>query len=461
MPRYPHPANSTRPLCESVTLDALGRLLPRNLIETVLADTGAVTPRVRKLDLAITVFLVVAMSLFTRENQRHVLQILWHALRAVWPVRVKLPVRSALCYRRAQLGARPLAALFHRVCQPLATAKTRGAFLHDLRLMAIDGTVEDVPDTPANVRVFGRWGHREGACAYPQIRGVYLMEVGTHAVVDAGMWPIHVGEDTGAYRVTRSLTPGMLVLWDQGLHSYALIRRVRARGAHVLSRVPPDVRVVTRALLPDGSYLATLLPPDRGGQRGGPPLTVRLIEYVLPHPQDPHRDCHYRVLTTLLDWRTYPAQLLATTYVERWEEETMLDEMTVHQRLPHTPLRSKTPVGVVQEWFGLLIAHYAIRTVMHETALQADVDPDRVSFVQALRTVRLYIPDLQRAASPAARATIYQRLLADVAEDLLPPRASRHNPRLVKRRNNRYSLRSPARILAFKNNQPEYQEMLI
>jgi len=457
---YPFPVNSTRPLCESVTLEALGRVLPRELVETVLQDTGAITPRVKKLDLVLTVFLVVAMSLFTRESQWHVLQILLHALRALWPKEVTLPVRSASCYRRAQLGARPMAALFHRVCQPMATPQTHGAFLNDLRLMAIDGTVEDVRDTAANVRAFGRWHNDQGAVAYPQIRCVYLMEVGTHAVVDAGLWPIHVGEDRGAHRVTRSLTPGMLVLWDQGLHSYALIRRVRAQGAHVLGRVPPDVRVLAHTLLPDGSYLATLQPPNRGGVRGCPPLRVRLIEYVLPHPQDPHRDCRYRLVTTLLDWRTSPAACLAATYVERWEEEGMLDEMTVHQRLPHTPLRSKTPVGVVQEWYGLLLAHYAIRTVMHETALQEDVDPDRVSFVHALRTVRLYLPDLQRA-HPLQRAQVYQRLLDDVAAGLLPPRQGRHNPRLVKRRINRYSLRSPARLAAFKANQPRYEAMLI
>jgi hypothetical protein len=431
---YPPPANSTRPLCESVTLEALGRLLPRDLVDTVLQETGRTTQRRRKLDLPLTVYLVVAMGLFTRMSIPHVLRLLLHALRLDAATPTTVASGAAVVYRRAQLGARPLVALFRRCCQPLATPDTPGAFLGRYRLMALDGTVEDVPDTSANARVFGRTASQHGPSPYPQVRCLYLAECGTHAIIDAGVWPVRVSEHTGARRLVRRLTPEMLVLWDRGLHSVALITRVRAQGAHVLGRLPATVRVQATAICPDGSYQARL-----------GPHTVRIIEFVLPHPTDPSRDRVYRLVTTLLDWQAYPAQALAEAYCARWEIEGVLDELTVHQRLAHQPLRSQTPVGVVQELYGLLLAHYAIRTAMAQAAAPQQVAPTRISFVHAVRTVQRYLPDLQRA-TPAQAARWYQRMVAEVGEEVLPPRRPRYYPRLLKRHHNRYPLRSPTNL---------------
>lgn len=461
MQSNPHPAVRNLPLCQAVTLDALGRLLPRATIEATLTELGMATPRTRKLDLVLTVLLVVAMSLYAHDSLPHVLQTLVHALRLRWPTPYRVPNRAAISYRRAQLGARPLVALFHRLCRPLATPQTPGAFLGAYRLMALDGTMEAVADTPANLHAYGRGGNQHGACAYPQVQCVYLVECGTHAIVDAGVWPGRVSEVHGARRLLRSLAPDMLVLWDRGLHSYDLIRRVLRRGAHFLGRVPSWVRLPVQALLPDGSYLATLRPRHADRRpRDREQCRVRVIEYVIPHPTHPDRDRTYRLITNVLDWQLYPAHALAAAYQERWEIETTFDELSVHLRPAHQPLRSRTPVGVVQELYGSLLAHYAIRTVMHEAACQQALDPDRLSFVHAVRTIRRYVPDLQ--ATPArARFRLYQHLLADIVTGLLPLRNARSNPRLMKRRINRYSARSPERIAAFRTNQPRGPALLI
>lgn len=455
MRTYPHPAAGNLPLCAAVTFDVLGRLLPRARVEDALAACGCLTERTRKLDLVLIVFLIVAMHLCP-ESQHHVLWRLVHALRLVWPTDYQVPGASAIPYRRREVGIRPLVALVRQLCRPLATPQTPGAFLNGLRLVAIDSHTQAVPDTPANERAFGRPANQHGPGAYPQVRGVYLVECGTHAILDATFWPIGVNEHTGARRVVRSVTADMLVLWDRGLYSVAQLERVRARSAHVLCRIATSVRPRVIRLLPDGSYLAVLHPDASGHQV----RAVRLIEYVLPHPHDPTREEVYRLITTLLDWQQFPALTLATTYHERWEIELVLDELTVHQRPAQHPLRSRTPHGVLQELYGLVLAHYAVRAVMYEAACAQQVDPDRVSFVHTLHLIQLYLPELQRA-SPATRDRLYQRLVDDVGARLLPPRRDRQCPRFIKRRINRYTMRTPARVAAYKRGLCERRILLI
>jgi hypothetical protein len=130
-------------------------------------------------------------------------------LRFIWPDLTFVPAsKGAVCQARYRLGVQPTVALLHRVCQPMATAATPRAFLFGLRLMAIDGTTEDVPDTPAHVYVFGRHAGARGASAFPQVQGVYLLECGTHAIVDAGFWPCHTSERLGGMRLLRPCMPG-------------------------------------------------------------------------------------------------------------------------------------------------------------------------------------------------------------------------------------------------------------
>jgi hypothetical protein len=335
-----------------------------------------------------------------------------------------------------------MVALFHRLCRPMTTPETPGAFLVGLRLMALDGTVEDVPDTPENVAAFGRHHSDRGDSAFPQVQGVYLVECGAHAIVDAGFWPCHTSERVGGFRMLRAVGPGMLVMWDRGLHDYEMFLAARKRDAHVLARLPAHVKPKRVLTLPDGSYLAYLHPADRQRRRRGEHLPVRIIEYTITDPALPGYGEVHRLVTTLLDAKAYPALDLACAYHERWEIELVIDELDTHQRLAGRPLRSLKPIGVIQELYGLLIAHYAIRFLMHQAALQVGLDPDRLSFVHALQVLHTAIPEFQMTA-PDQLPHLYARLLRDIATGRLPARRLRSNPRVVKRKMSKFHLKRP------------------
>jgi hypothetical protein len=362
-------------------------------------------------------------------------------LRYIWPDPDYLvPNDSAISYRRDQVGARPLVALFHQVCQPIATPATPGAFLFGLRLMALDGTTEDVPDTPANAATFGRHQSDRGASAFPQVKGVYLVECGTHAIVDAGFWPYHTSERVGGFRLLRAVKPGMLLMWDRGFHDYDMLMQTRKRGAHVLSRLPAHVKPRAIQSLADGSYLAYLYPSDYQRRKAGERLLVRVIEYTITEPGLPGYGETHRLVTTLLDPVAYPILELICTYHERWEVEITIDEVKTHQRLLPRPLRSLKPVGVIQELYGLLIAHYIIRALMYQAAQQAHLDPDRLSFIGAIRVLQNALPEFQMTA-PEQLPALYQRLLRDIARKQLPQRRLRSNPRVVKRKMSNFKLK--------------------
>jgi hypothetical protein len=332
--------------------------------------------------------------------------------------------------------------LFHRVCRPLATPTTPGAFLFGLRLVALDGWNEEIPDTPANERAFGRPSGSHGPGAYPQILVTGLVECGTHATLDAIVGHCHSSAPAAARRLLRRVTAGMLLLVDAGLCHVALILRAHAQGAHVLGRIGTNLVLPPVRGLSDGSYLARLYDaaPTRRG-KATPWIMIRVIVYTLDDPDRPGSGETRRLLTTLLDPVAYPARDLILAYHERWEIELTVDEIDTHQRLPARPLRSKTPVGVVQEVYGLLVAHYLVRTVMYEAASEAGMDPDRLSFVRALGLILTVIP-LAQLLDETTRETLYRQLLHDLRRAPLPPRELRHCPRMVKRRNAKYRVRN-------------------
>lgn len=427
----------------ALTVDALSRALPPEAITRVIAQEGVGEARQRRLTIVVVVWLVIALHLYPTVSIGGVLRKLARGLRFIWSdPSIRLPTDSAITYRRAQLGARPVVALFKQVCQPIATAQTRGAFLFGLRAMALDGTTEAVPDTPANAAVFGRHISARGAAAFPQLQGVYLIECGTHVVIDAGFWPCHTSERIGGFRLLRSVKRGMLLLWDRGFHDFDMVVAVRQRQAHVLSRLPAHVKPVPLRTLPDGSLLAYLLPSEDARRRAGQRILVRVITYTITDPALPGYGEVHRVITTLLNPRVAPAHAVACAYHERWEIEIVIDEIDTHQRLVGRTLRSLTPVGVIQELYGVLLAHYAVRTLMHEAALAADVDPDRLSFVLALEIVRDAVPEFQMVA-PEQQRSLYERMLQDMAAKLLPPRRMRSNARVVKRKMSNFKLKRP------------------
>jgi hypothetical protein len=410
-------------------------------IKAALQETGVGEVRERKLSMVTVMLLTIAMSIYTRLSLGEVMGQLARGLRFIWPnPDYAVPQDSAIAYRRYQLGARPVVNLFHRVCRPMATPETPGAFLFGLRLMAIDGTVEDVRDTPANVAAFGRHTGPRGESAFPQVQGVYLAECGTHAIVDAGFWPYRTSERVGGFRMLRSLKEGMLVMWDRGFHSFDMLAQAQKRGAHVLARLPSNVKPKQIRALSDGSYLACLYPSEYQRRKRGEHLLVRIVEYTVLDPALPGYGERHRLITTLLDPEAYPALDLAWAYHERWEIEVTIDEVDTHQRLAGRPLRSLKPVGVIQELYGLLVAHYAIRFLMHEAALLAGVDPDRVSFVHALNVIHGAIPEFQMTTREQL-PQLYTRLLRDIVDRLLPERRLRSNPRVVKRKMSNFRLK--------------------
>ena len=433
--------DATTTFTDAIALEALERVMPAALIQAAATEATVPTQRRRKLPSDVTLLLCIAMSLWTAPALDVVLHALVHGLRLFWPdPDLPLATKSAISQARYRLGARPVVALFHRVCRPLATPQTPGAFLCGLRLVALDGTVEDVPDSPANARAFGRHHGDRGASAFPQVQGVYLTECGTHAVLDAGFWPCHVSERVGALRLLRSVGAGMLLLLDRGFYSFAMIEQTLRRGAQVLVRVPAHVTLRVRHHLPDGSYWAYIYPSDAQRRKRGDHLLVRVIVYTLSDPARPGYGETHRLLTSLLDPQAAPALDLIGAYHERWEIELTIDELDTHQRLVQHPLRSQKPVGVIQELYGLLLAHYAVRALMAEAATQAGLAPTRLSFVHAVELIRVAIDDFHLVA-PASHALLSQRLLRAIAACRLPERAPRTNPRVVKRKMSNFKLK--------------------
>ena len=287
----------------------------------------------------------------------------------------------------------------------ILTMLMMAVFLVPLVGLAIDGTMLDLPDTPENARAFGRPTTDRGAQhgAFPQARLIWLVEVGTHMLCDLVIRPYRGGEPPAARRLFRSITAGMLVMWDRGLHSYTIIQRAQAAGAEVLGRVKTNLVLPLVEPLADGSYLTWVYPSvqARAQQRDG--ILLRVIEYAIEDPARPTREARYRLLTSLLDPRRAPAATLAAEYHQRWEIEGTFDELKVHQvdRRPAPHVRSGRPREVVQEIYGLALAHLAIRLTIFEAATRAGLDPDRISFTGTLRILRRAIGRFQRGLASA------------------------------------------------------------
>ena len=253
--------------------------------------------------------------------------------------------------------------------------------------MALDGTIEEVPDTEENRAVFGGHHGGRGTSNFPQVRVSYLLECGTHKIIDACFWPYRVAEQTGAWRLLRSVGADMLLMWDRGYFAYDLLCAVLARGAQLLIRLKANLIFEPLQSLCDGSFLAYSYPSEHRRRQAGERQLVRIIRYRVTDPALPGYGQVHRLLTTLLDPVRYPALELIELYHERWEIELVIDEIDTHQRLAQHCLRSLTPRGVIQELYGLVLAHIAVRSLMHAAAVAAELDPDRLSFVHALEVV--------------------------------------------------------------------------
>jgi Insertion element 4 transposase N-terminal/Transposase DDE domain len=379
---------SERRLSDLVSVGVLTRSFPPALVDEVIAEAGRTEQRHRSLPARTMAYFSIGMALHAEGSYEDVLALLTDGLSWVSgdaePVR--LPSKSAIFQARARLGFEPLAELFGRVAVPLATASTPGAWLAGRRLVAIDGMCLDVADTVENAEWFGRAGVNKGErAAFPQARVVAVAECATHVMFDAVVGAYSTSENTLARDVVDRLEPGMVVLADRGFCGYPLWSKAAATGADLLWRAMGSMKPHHIETLADGTWLAELRPSGNAG-RHAEALTIRVIDYELDDGRA--NDTTYRLFTTLLDPVEAPAEELALAYAQRWEIESTFDELKTHQRGARTVLRSKSPDLVLQEIWGHLCCHYAIRTLMFEAADAAAVDPDRVSFVAALRIAR-------------------------------------------------------------------------
>ncbi|MGW7056896.1 IS4 family transposase [Streptomyces sp. NPDC054888] len=398
MPRPGQVKSSGERLSDRIALGVLTRVFPPGLVDEVIAQCGRREQRSRLLPARVVVYFVLAMCLFSGQGYEEVARLLTQGLERVrqWEKPWRVPTTAAIGRARRRLGPEPLKVLFDRVCRPVATPETAGAWYRRWRLVAVDGTVFDVPDTEANSMFFGRPGSGRGQqrSAYPQVRVAALVECGTHAVFAAATGPLSVHEQHLIPDLLGRLEPGMLLMADRGITGCELWRAASGTGADLLWRVRKNIVLPFLEAFEDGSYLSEIVATGDRGRRD--PARVRVIEYTLGRSGD---DTVYRLITTICDPDQAPAGDLAGLYHQRWEIENTLDEIKTHQGGRQLVLRSQYPDGVEQEIYGFLLVHHALRDVMHHTAHQAGLDPDRLSFTRTLRIARRHVTD-QAALSP-------------------------------------------------------------
>ncbi len=422
----------------------LEKIIGPEFVQQALLDTACFDSRACKLTREVTFWVVLAMGVVTNLPIRQVFKFA-RTLRFGEPT----PHRSSLCLARQRLGLAPVRRLFELIVRPLATLLTRGAFYRGKRLVALDGTVMNVADSPANAKAFGRSDGARGQSAFPQVRKLSLVETGTHAelaFVVRGVKGANCSEPGMAPALFKHLQPDMLLLWDRGFFAFSLWKKALERGVEILGRVPAKAVLKPVVELSDGSYLARIYAcaSCRNRDEGG--MVVRVIRYTIDDPQRVGHQQEHVLITTLRDEKLDPALRLVVLYHERWEIELVFDEQKTHQdpRRAEKPaqLRSETPLGVLQEIYALSLAHYATRKLMHEAAVQADLDPDDLSFVGCLHILRTRLPEC-RVNTRQEFASWYQGLLWELSQERTEPRRNRINPRVIKQKMSKFQKKRP------------------
>jgi len=379
-------------ITDYISLGVLTKALPLSQVKAVLAAQGRASRRQRELPAHVVVYYVICLALFMQVSYREVLRCLLEGL--AWLLgpgpAVKVTGKSGISQARTRLGWEVMRQLHEEVVKPIAAETTKGAWYRRWRLVSLDGSTLDVADEKENEQAFGRPSASRGASAYPQLRFVSLVENGTHVLFGTRLANYATGEVTLAQEVIPALRKGMLCLADRNFFGFGLWNQARARGADLLWRVKKNLRLRMEQRLPDGSYRSRIYASERDGRHQRNGVAVRVIDYPLEGIAN--AEPIYRLVTTILDPAAGPAEELAALYPERWEIETALDELKTHRRGAKIVLRSKTPDLVRQEFYGLLLAHFAVRGLMHEAALKAGEDSDRLSFVHAVRVIRRKLP---------------------------------------------------------------------
>jgi hypothetical protein len=422
-------------------LQGLSQIISAEVVEQALSQSGRAEQRACTLSHRTMLWIVLAMGVLTHLPIRQVFK---HARRLVGGT--KTPARSSLCEARQRLGVEPVRRVFDQVVRPLAAPTTPGAFYRGLRLMGIDGTVQDVPDTPANELRFGRSRGGRGDGAFPQLRKVSLVELGTHVEVAFAIGGYHDSEHRLVEQVWDKVPADALVIEDRGLFSYEHWKTLDSRGVKLLVRITSNLVLRPIRRRADGSYEAKIYPSSRDRERDRDGIVVRVIEYTIDDPQRPGHGETHRLMTNLFDAEHCPAKELACLYHERWEEELVFDEQKTHldPRRPGKPahFRSQTPAGVEQELYALSLGHFVVRALMLAAAESENLDVDRLSFTGCLRILQARLPECPSSA-PSDLRQWYELLLAEMAQERTEPRRNRINPRVVKRKMSKFAKKRP------------------
>ncbi len=436
-------------VCQFFDLGLIQEVISPHLVQLALSVSDGWEERERRLNMQTLIYWLIALALYPQLSQRAVYSKVLSGLRLVQPdVAQQVPVKSAFSYRREQLAVAPLQWLFALCACPRATPETPGAFWKGLRLMALDGTVDSVPDTESNRATFRYSSDDESSRSpFPQVRLLLVLECGTHLICDAELSSCRQGETTSAREVlARSLGPHMLLLWDSGLHASSQIFLARQRQSHVLGALKSNVLTKPVERLADGSYL-TYIYEDQDHHTGAR-LLVRVISYIFTDARCPGAGTQvHRLMTTLLDPEEYPALELAVLYHERWHVEQAIREVKTYLRLSARTLRSLTPAGVIQELYAMLVAHIAVRTLMLQAATAANVAPTQLRFTGTIRILDECLPTVS-LASLTQRVILLQSVLAEIAAQRLPAQRLRFQARVVKRTRSKFERKLPLHLKA-------------
>ena len=398
-------------LTDYLSTSLLSRVFPSPLISELLDKHGCNSQRQRCLPATAGVYYCMALSLYPEASYGDVFDAVAQGL--AWQSHSQVPSRikaSSISVARTRLSWPIFKDLQERACQPLALQPScPGAFYRGLRLMAMDGSNFEVPDEPANVAAFGYPGSRTGVAGYPQVQCAILVECATHAIVGANIGAYRDAEWKVAKPLLDRLNASMLCLADRGFNGYEHWCAARGTGAHLLWRCAANRQLPVIKALPDGSFISQIKPGRAVAAKNSSaaPATVRVIEYTLPETNG--QSTRYRLLTSLLEPGLAPALELAAVYHQRWEVESVFDELKTHLHQRRRVLRSKTPDLVRQEFYGWVLAHYAVRWLMHCAGGKHDVEPGQLSFVANVQHLKRQ--QLQSGAFPPSAPETAQALV--------------------------------------------------
>jgi hypothetical protein len=379
-------------LSDYLSASLLARVYPAEMIGEILDQHGCNSKRIRSLPAVPGTYFCMALSLYPEAAYEQVFAVVAQGLSWMQGHDLEVTIaKSSISEMRGKIGYAPLQSLVTRACLPLADTKRHpDAFYAGLRLVAIDGSNLEVPDEPDNIKAFGYPGSRTGHAGYPQAQCAILVECASHAILAANLGAYRESEWAICKPLLASMDASMLCLADRGFNGYAHWAAAQASGAQLLWRCANNRKLPVAEELDDGSYLSVIYPGGTNSkkqrQASTDGITVRVIDYALPHAAGaPPR---YRLLTTLLDEKTAPALELAALYHQRWEVEAVFDELKTHLLQKRRVLRSKTADLVRQEFYGWVLAHYAVRWLMHQAAPAHRLPQRSLSFTANVQLFR-------------------------------------------------------------------------